>query len=38
MKKICALLLAAMLVMGCLPAIAEATETGETVFPDYLVV
>ena len=38
MKKICALLLAAMLVMGCLPAIAEATETGKTVFPDYLVV
>ena len=38
MKKICALLLAAMLVMGCLPAITEATETGETVFPDYLVV
>ena len=38
MKKICALLLAAMLVMGCLPAIAEATETGETVFPDHLVV
>lgn len=38
MKKICALLLAAMLVMGCLPAIAEATEMGETVFPDHLVV
>lgn len=35
MKKICALLLAAMLVIGCLPAIAEVTET---IFPDYLVV
>ena len=27
-----------MLVMSCLPVVAEATETGETVFPDYLVV